>query len=57
MFSIDNEAVTELTVTARLLYRKADPEFIAKTYALESAIDAPVIELNTATHTIRIDTP
>lgn len=57
VFSIDNEAVTELTVTARLLYRKADPEFIAKTYALESAIDAPVIELNTATHTIRIDTP
>ena len=54
VFSIDNELVTELTVTARLLYRKADPEFIAKTYALESAIEAPTIELNVATHTIAV---
>ena len=54
VFQIENEAITELTVTARLLYRKADPEFIAKTYGLESAIEVPVIELNTATHTIRV---
>lgn len=54
VFSIDNEAVTELTVTARLLYRKADPEFISRTYALESAIEAPIIELNVATHKISV---
>jgi hypothetical protein len=57
VFSIDNESVTELTVTARLLYRKADPEFINKTYALESAIEAPTIELNMATHTIAVTPP
>ena len=57
VFSIENEAVTELTVTARLLYRKADPEFISRTYGLESAIEAPIIELNVATHTIAVGTP
>jgi hypothetical protein len=57
VFSIDNEMVTELTVTARLLYRKADPEFIAKTYGLESAVEAPTIELNMATHTITVSPP
>ena len=57
VFSIDNESVTELTVTARLLYRKADPEFITKTYALESAIEAPTVELNLATHTIAVTPP
>lgn len=57
VFSIDNELVTELTVTARLLYRKADPEFITKTYALESAIEAPTVELNLATHTIAVTPP
>ncbi|MDH5617539.1 MAG: cytochrome c family protein [Gammaproteobacteria bacterium] len=54
VFSIDNESVTELTVTARLLYRKADPEFINKTYALGSTIEAPTIELNMATHIISV---
>jgi hypothetical protein len=57
VFSIDNESVTELTVTARLLYRKADPEFISRTYALESAIEAPIIELNEATHTVSVNPP
>jgi len=57
VFSIDNRAVTELRVTARLLYRKADPEFIARTYELESAIEVPIIELNAATHTIAIREP
>lgn len=57
VFSIENKQVTELTVTARLLYRKADPEFIARTYALESAIEAPTIELNVATHTISVGSP
>ncbi len=57
VFSIENEAVTELTVTARLLYRKANPEFIARTYGLESAIEAPIIELNVATHTVSVSPP
>jgi hypothetical protein len=57
VFSIDNESVTELTITARLLYRKADPEFITKTYALESAVEAPTIELNVATHSIAVGSP
>lgn len=56
VFSIENEAITELTVTARLLYRKADPEFISKTYNLDSTIEVPIIELNSATHSIRVKT-
>ncbi len=54
VFSIENELVTELTVTARVLYRKADPEFLADIYSLESNIDAPIVELNSATHVIRV---
>jgi len=54
VFSIENELVTELTVTARVFYRKADPEFLAGIYSLESKIDAPIIELNSATHVIRV---
>jgi len=54
VFSIDNEAVTQLTVEARLLYRKANPEFLRMIYGLERTIDAPIIELNSARHTIRV---
>ena len=54
VFSIENELVTELTVTARVLYRKADPEFLAGVYSLESIVDAPIVELNSATHVIRV---
>ncbi len=54
VFSVDNQSVRELTVTARLLYRKADPEFLANIYSLESNISAPVVELNMATHVISI---
>ena len=54
VFSIENELVTELTVTARVLYRKADPEFLTGVYGLESKIDAPLVELNRATHIIRM---
>ena len=57
VFSIENDLVTEITVTARLLYRKADPEFIARTYGLESAFEAPAVELNVATHTITVGSP
>jgi len=54
VFSIENELVTELTVTARVLYRKADPQFLADIYSLDSKIDAPIVELNSATHVIRM---
>ena len=54
VFSIENDAVVELTITARLLYRKADPEFITKTYKLESAFEAPTIELNAVTHKVSV---
>lgn len=54
VFSIDNDAVTELAVSARLLYRKADPEFVAKTYGIETSVEVPVIELNRASHKIQV---
>ena len=54
VFSVENQSVSELTVTVRLLYRKADPEFLANIYSLESDINAPVVELNRATHIISI---
>ena len=54
VFSIRNPELTELRVTARLLFRKANPEFIAKVYDLEPLAEAPVIELVSATHTIRV---
>jgi hypothetical protein len=54
VFSVENQSVSELTVTARLLYRKADPEFLANIYALESNISAPVVELNRASHIISV---
>ena len=54
VFSIRNPELTELRITARLLFRKANPEFIAKVYDLEPLAEAPVIELVRATHTIRV---
>jgi len=54
VFSVENQSVSELTVTVRLLYRKADPEFLANIYSLESDINAPVVELNRTTHIISI---
>ena len=53
-FSIDDDLITELNITARLLFRKANPEFIALVYDLDTPIEAPVIELNRATHTIKV---
>ena len=54
VFSIDNAAVTELTVTARVLYRKANPEFLARVYGVETPVQAPIIELNRAVHLIEV---
>ena len=54
VFSIENEAISELRVTARLLFRKANPQFLARIYDVEHAIEAPIVELNRATHVIRV---
>jgi hypothetical protein len=53
-FAIDDDLITELNITARLLFRKANPEFIALIYEFDTPIEAPVIELNRATHTIKV---
>ena len=57
VFSIGSSAVTELRVTAKLLFRKANPEFLANIYDLEPVLEAPVIELNRAAHTIKVRHP
>jgi len=54
VFSIENEELTELRITARLLFRKANPEFLAKVYELDTVVEAPVIELNKTSHTIKV---
>jgi hypothetical protein len=55
VFAIDNAELTELRVTARLLFRKANPEFLARVYDVRQVPDAPVVEIVRATHTIRVD--
>ena len=55
MFAIENTAVQELTVTARVLYRKVNPEFLANVYSLDRKIEAPIIEMNRITHIIRVN--
>ena len=54
VFSINNPEFTELHVTARLMFRKANPEFLAKVYEFEPVTEAPVIEIVRASHTIRV---
>ena len=54
VFAIEDDVITELHITARLLFRKANPEFLALIYDLETAVEPPVIELNKASHIIRI---
>ena len=55
MFAINNAELTELNVTARLLFRKANPEFLEKVYDVEEVPQAPIVEIVRARHTIRID--
>ena len=55
VFAINNDEFTELNVTARLLFRKANPEFLAKVYDVEEVPEAPIVEIVRATHTIRVD--
>jgi hypothetical protein len=55
VFAINNDEFTELHVTARLLFRKANPEFLAKVYDVEEVPEAPIVEIVRATHTIRVE--
>jgi len=55
VFAINNAEFTELHVTARLLFRKANPEFLAKVYDVEEVPEAPVVEIVRATHTIQVE--
>jgi hypothetical protein len=55
VFAINNAEFTELHVTARLLFRKANPEFLEKVYDVAEVPDAPIVEIVRATHTIRVD--
>ncbi len=55
MFAIKNAELTQLNVTARLLFRKANPEFLAKVYDVGEVPEAPIVEIVRATHTIRVD--
>ena len=54
VFSIRNPEFTELRVTARLMFRKANPEFLARVYDFEPVTQAPVVEIVSATHTIEV---
>ena len=54
VFAINNPEFTELHVTARLMFRKANPEFLAKVYEFEPVTQAPVVEIVKAEHTIRV---
>ena len=54
VFSIDNSEISELRVSARLFYRKANPEFLRRVFGVEEHIDAPVIELVSASHVIKV---
>jgi hypothetical protein len=55
VFAINNAGLTELNVTARLLFRKANPEFLGKVYDVEEVPEAPIVEIVRATHTIRVE--
>ena len=52
---VDNEAVTSLTVTARVIYRKVTPEFLKRTLGVDAGIEVPTLVLSEATQTIRVE--
>lgn len=54
VFAINNPEFTELHVTARLMFRKANPEFLAKVYEFEPVTQAPIVEIVKASHTIQV---
>jgi hypothetical protein len=53
MWTADSD-VKELRVSARLLFRRANPDFLDKVYGLSSKAEAPIIELSRASGTIQI---
>jgi len=55
VFAVEGESARELTITARVLYRKANPEFLANIYSLDTRVEAPIIEMNRVTHKIRVN--
>lgn len=57
VFAIRNTDLTELRVTAKLLFRKANPDFLAQVYEFEPVTEAPIVELVRQTHTIRVVEP
>ena len=57
VFAIDNAEVRELKITARLLFRKANPEFLASVYDFEPVTEAPVIELVRETKSVTVIQP
>ena len=54
VFSIDNAEIKELKITARLLFRKANPEFLRRVFDVDEEIAAPVIELTSTEHLITV---
>ncbi|HSM32347.1 MAG TPA: hypothetical protein VK854_16740, partial [Woeseiaceae bacterium] len=55
VFAINNAGLTELNVTARLLFRKANPEFLEKVYDVDEVPEAPIVEIVRAEHTIQVE--
>ncbi len=54
VFSLADKEMTELHVSARLLYRKANPRFLESVFGLEEQVEAPVIELVRTSHVIAV---
>lgn len=54
VLSMDTANFNHLTVTATLLFRKANPEFLANVYGFDPYIEAPAVEIALTTHRILI---
>lgn len=57
VFSIQNGDLTELHVTAKLMFRKANPDFLAQVYEFQPVTEAPIVELVARTHIIKVVEP
>ena len=55
VMSVDNDTVTSLTVTARVIYRKVTPEFLQRTLRVESDIEVPTLIISETERTIRVN--
>lgn len=54
VLSVDNESISSLQVTARLIYRKVTPEFLQRTHGIDADIEVPTLVLSESTQTIRV---